>query len=61
MLKFEVFRDRHGEFRWRLIDEYGQVVAVSGHRYPNPQVAVRAARGVQSRIPAAEVEYDKAA
>jgi uncharacterized protein YegP (UPF0339 family) len=61
MLKFEVFRERHGQYSWRLIDEYGHVVAVSGHRYPSPQLATTAARGVQSHIPAAPVEYDKAA
>lgn len=61
MLKFEVFRDRYGEFKWRLVDQHGHIVAISGNRYPDAKIAIRAARGVQSRIPEANVEYDQAA
>lgn len=61
MLKFEVFQSRQDEYSWRLIDEYGHVVAVSGLRYPDADVATTAAERVRSRIAAAQVEYDQAA
>jgi uncharacterized protein len=33
MVKFKVFRDKVGEYRWRLVANNGQTIATSGEGY----------------------------
>lgn len=56
MYRLEVYRDWHGEFRWRLVNERGHVLANSGENYPTPAVARSAAQGLKDVFTTARVE-----
>lgn len=47
MSRFEAFEDLSDEWRWRLMDPSGHVVATSGESYGSHHEALRAARGVR--------------
>lgn len=42
----QVFKDDHGEWRWRRLASNGLITAVSGEGYKNRQHAIRMARRV---------------
>jgi uncharacterized protein YegP (UPF0339 family) len=52
---FEIYKDRRGEFRWRLKAGNGEVVA-SGESYPNKAGARRGVEAVQRAADGAKVE-----
>ncbi|WP_049926782.1 amphi-Trp domain-containing protein [Halopiger goleimassiliensis] len=54
--RFEVYEDRAGEWRWRLVHWNGNIVADSGEGYTSKRNAKRAARGVMRAAPTARVE-----
>jgi uncharacterized protein len=39
--KYEVYKDKSGNFRWRLTQTSGRVIARSGEGYPTKVKAVR--------------------
>ena len=47
-LTFEVFKDRAGEFRWRLKSSNGQIIAVSGEGYKDKRDCQAGIHSVQS-------------
>ncbi|MCK5081086.1 MAG: DUF1508 domain-containing protein [Candidatus Moranbacteria bacterium] len=47
MTKFEIFRDRAGEYRWRLIARNGQIVAAS-EGYTTKYSALRSAETIKA-------------
>jgi uncharacterized protein YegP (UPF0339 family) len=51
MSKFEPFKDRLGNWRWRLIGGNGRKVATSGESFASRSNAVRAARTVKRLAP----------
>ncbi|NUC73493.1 DUF1508 domain-containing protein [Haloterrigena sp. SYSU A558-1] len=54
--RFEVYEDRGGEWRWRLVHWNGNIVADSGEGYTSRSNAKRAARSVMRAAPTATVE-----
>lgn len=43
-MKFHIYQDKRGEWRWRLKARNGRIVADSGEGYANQGNAVRAVR-----------------
>ncbi|SER54984.1 amphi-Trp domain-containing protein [Natrinema salaciae] len=54
--RFEVYEDRAGQWRWRLVHWNGNIVADSGEGYASRSNAERAARSVMRSAPTATVE-----
>ncbi|WP_440766267.1 amphi-Trp domain-containing protein [Natronorubrum sp. DTA7] len=54
--RFEIYEDRAGEWRWRLVHWNGNIVADSGEGYTSRSNAKRAARSVMDTAPAASIE-----
>ena len=52
MVKFQIFKDRAGEYRWRLIAGNGQIVAAS-EGYTTKYNARRSAETVKALAPIA--------
>ncbi len=57
--KFEIYKDKSGEFRWRLVHTNGQVIANSGEGYKTKASVTNGIKSVKENAPAANVE-DKA-
>ncbi|WP_440989242.1 YegP family protein [Haloarchaeobius baliensis] len=53
---FEVFRDKAGEYRWRLVADNGRILADSGEGYASKHGARDAAARVQQRVTDADTE-----
>lgn len=51
MAKFDIYRDRSGKYRWRLIASNGEKIATSGESFASRFNAARAARGVKKHAP----------
>ena len=58
--KFEIYTDKTGEFRWRLVHTNGQVIANSGEGYTTKVNAIHGLNSVKANAPGASVE-DKTA
>ncbi len=58
--KFEIYKDKSGEFRWRLTHTNGQVIANSGEGYKAKVNAINSLNSVKENAPSAIVE-DKTA
>ncbi|ELY47643.1 YegP family protein [Natronorubrum sulfidifaciens] len=54
--RFEVYEDRAGQWRWRLVHWNGNIIADSGEGYASRSNARRAARGVMRNAPTATLE-----
>ena len=54
MPKFEIYRDRAGEYRWRLKAGNGEIVAVS-EGYTTKYSAQRSAENVRAIAPTASI------
>jgi uncharacterized protein YegP (UPF0339 family) len=60
--KFELYKDKAGEFRWRLIHQNGNIIADSGEGYTNKAGAMNGIESVKENCVAAPVkELDAAA
>jgi len=61
-LTFEVYKDKAGEYRWRLKAANGKILAVPEDAYKNHADAKRAVESIQKQINKMKVEYyeDKA-
>lgn len=46
-MKFEIYRDQGGSYRWRLVASNGQTVASSGESFASKANAERAAENVR--------------
>jgi len=53
--KFELYKDKKGEFRWRLIATNGQVIA-TGEGYTTKESAKNGIESVKKNAPAAPIE-----
>ena len=58
--KFEIYKDKSGEFRWRLVHANGQVIASSGEGYKAKANAMGGIDSVKQNAASATVE-DKTA
>lgn len=54
--KFELYKDKKGEFRWSLIASNGQMIANSGEGYTSKDSAKNGIESVKKNAPAAAVE-----
>jgi hypothetical protein len=54
--KFEIYKDKSGEFRWRLVHTNGQVIANSGESYKAKANAIGGMNSVKENAPGATVE-----
>lgn len=52
---FELYVDRAGEHRWRLVHDNGNVLADSGEGYASRQKARQGLQSVKENAPGAEV------
>ena len=57
--KFELYKDKKGEFRWRLIAPNGQVIA-TGEGYKSKESAKNGINSVKRNAPKAGVEEKSA-
>ncbi len=58
--RFEIYQDKTGEFRWRLIHTNGQMIASSGEGYKAKANAIGGINSVKENAPSAIIE-DKTA
>jgi hypothetical protein len=54
--KFEIFKDKIGEFRWRLTHTNGHVIATSGEGYTTKVNVIGGVRSVKENVPGSIVE-----
>jgi uncharacterized protein YegP (UPF0339 family) len=52
-MRFEVYKDSGGSYRWRLIAANGQTVASSGESFASESNATRAAENVKQNAASA--------
>jgi uncharacterized protein YegP (UPF0339 family) len=57
--KFEIYKDKKGEFRWKLIASNGQLIANSGEGYTSKDNAKNGIESVKKDAASAAIE-DKA-
>lgn len=55
MAKFELYKDKSGEFRWRLRADNNQIIA-SGEGYTSKDKCKKGIESVKRNAPKAEVE-----
>jgi len=53
--RFELYQDKAGEWRWRLVVANGNIIADSGEGYASKQGAKRGIESVKSSAPEAVV------
>ena len=56
MAKFQIFKDRKGEYRWRLRADNNEVIADSSEGYKSKASCSHGIELVKKLAPAAEVE-----
>jgi len=54
-MKFEIYADAKGSYRWRLVASNGQTVASSGESFASKANARRAAENVKANAGKAEI------
>jgi len=53
---FELYEDREGKYRWRLVHDNGNIIADSGEGYATRQKARQGIDSVRENAPDAPVE-----
>jgi uncharacterized protein YegP (UPF0339 family) len=51
--KFEIYKDKSGGFRWRLIHTNGNIIADSGQGYKAKEDAVKGISSLKENVPGA--------
>jgi uncharacterized protein YegP (UPF0339 family) len=54
--RFEIYKDKIGEFRWRLTHTNGHIIANSGEGYTTKVNAVGGIKSVKENVPRSLVE-----
>jgi uncharacterized protein YegP (UPF0339 family) len=54
-MKFEIYADAGGNYRWRLVATNGQTIATSGESFTSKANATRAAENIRDNAGAATV------
>ena len=54
-MKFEIYTDSAGKYRWRLVSSNGQTVASSGESFASQSNAREAAENVKAKAGSADV------
>jgi uncharacterized protein YegP (UPF0339 family) len=55
MYKFEVFKDKAGQYRWRLVAPNGKSIAEGGEGYSGKQACLDGIESVRKNAAAAQV------
>jgi uncharacterized protein YegP (UPF0339 family) len=55
MYKFEVYKDKGGEYRWRLVAPNGQSIADSGEGYSSKESCLEGIASVKKNAPNAQI------
>lgn len=55
---FEVYKDKKGEFRWRIVAVNGKIVADSSEGYRRKDSCIKAAYRLCNRIKMGEVAFE---
>jgi uncharacterized protein YegP (UPF0339 family) len=55
-VKFEIYADSSGKYRWRLIARNGQTVASSGEAFDSKSNARRAAENIRDNAGSADID-----
>lgn len=58
MAKFQVYKDRAGEWRWRLRADNGEIIADSAEGYVNKSDCKHGVDLVKTKAPGAQVEEE---
>ena len=53
---FELYKDKSGEFRWRLVHQNGQIIADSSEGYTTKDNAENGINSVKVNAPGAPIE-----
>lgn len=53
---FEIYEDRAGQWRWRLVHDNGNIIADSGEGYASRQKCKQGLESVKQNAPGATVE-----
>ncbi len=53
---FELYKDKAGEFRWRLVHQNGQIIADSGEGYTTKANAINGIESVKENAPIAPIK-----
>lgn len=61
MYTFEIYRDWHGDYKWRLMSSTGRVVAVSGDNFPSEAIAKGVIKTLQQNMAGAAVQVSQRA
>lgn len=56
-MKFEVYKDRAGEWRWRFVTTFGRTIADSGEGYANRSDCENGILLIQIHAPSAPITY----
>lgn len=56
MAQFELYKDKAGEYRWRLRVDNGEIIADSGEGYINKSDCMHGIELVKQQAPDAEIE-----
>jgi len=59
--KFVIYKDKSGEFRWRLTHTNGQIIADSGEGYTTKANVMKGITSVKDNVPTATIEDKTAA
>jgi uncharacterized protein YegP (UPF0339 family) len=54
--KFEIYKDKTGDFRWKLTHTNGQIIANSGEGYKAKANVIGGINSVKENAPAAAIE-----
>lgn len=57
-MKFHIYKDSSGKYRWRLKARNGQTVAASGEAFSSKSAARTAAENVQANAGSAQIVED---
>ena len=55
VMKFEIYADSGGNYRWRLVSSNGQTIATSGESFSSKSNATRAAENIRDNAGSATV------
>ncbi len=54
--KFQIYKDKSGEFRWRLTHTNGNIIADSGQGYTTKENAIVGIKSLKENVPSAITE-----
>ena len=54
-MKFEIYSDSSGQYRWRLVSSNGQTIATSGEPFASKSNAMRAAENIRDNASKATI------